>query len=326
VVGAIVGLIALGSGGGDDKETKPVAKAPPPPVDVPYVPPVQPTEPPPQPVDTTPDPDPTPPQPVEPTAEERETEAARALFEAEQWARRNWNSDEDNERVVTEYRKVRTKFPGTAVAREIDARIREIRAGERHAHPDRSLAPSADIEAIRTEWNRVKPEIEKKIAQHAYIGAKRLVPAGSVDGLGPLGRDLAFWRGFLTHLIQFKTSLAAWAPKLGEERRTIPTKIGTGPVEKLTAQHITVLIDGKKEKVLWTDVEPATLAALSRRAFQDAPAKCAMYSLAFAYAHRLWEVFWAAEFDISMEADASQGEGFMLREYKRRQEELSDGN
>jgi len=332
VVGIIAAVIALGSSGKDESRTGPKEKsALPSTPSIPYVPatPATPTPGLPggtvPPVDVTPPgpgPEPTPPE-VAPD-EDAETAGNKALFEAEQWARRNWKTQEDDERVIAEYRKVVSEHPGTAAAKEADQRIRDIRAKKIHAHPDKTFAEAADVEAAKAAWNEALPKVEEMITQHAYVSARGLVPPDVQDGASPIGKELVFWRGFLTHLVQFKNALITFAPKLPESRRQIDTPRGKGLVEKLSPQYITVRIDGKPENLLWTDIQPAALASLGRKAFQEAGLdEYVVYTMAFAFAHRLWEAFWEADFDLSM-ADGVDASDFMVREYKRRVEERRD--
>jgi serine/threonine-protein kinase len=321
VVGLIVAIIALGSTGDDGakKESSPT------PTDTagpsrPSVP-AQPTPPGPStPTPASPGPDRQPDAPAPPSPAEAEAAGNTALFEAEQWARRHWKTTDDDEGVIAEYRKVRNQHPGTAAAKEAETRIREIRSHKRHAHPDKEFSEADEVLEAQTNWEETRPQIEALIAKHAYVSAKGLLPAGARDGAGTIGKELAFWDAFLTHLIQFKNTMSTWVPKLPEERRTIVTARGEGLVEQVSPQHLSVRIDGRLENVLWTDVEPAALASLARSAFQAAPRGSSLYTMAFAFAHRLWEAFWAADFDVGMD-EAVDPNDFMLKEYKRRVED-----
>ncbi len=249
-----------------------------------------------------------------------ESAAATALLEAEQWARSHWKTPADDPRVIARYRKVETRHPDTAAAKEAGVRIFEIRARKRHAHPDKEIAESADVEAAKVAWSEVRPQVEALIAKHSYASAKGLLPKDLKDGAGAIGKEMAFWKGFLTHLVQFKNAMSVWVEKLPERRRKIVTAKGEGVVEQVSPQFLLVRIGDQVEKLPWTDVQPEVLASLARAAFQEAPRGSSLYTLAFAFAHRLWGAFWEADFDVGMDEVVDPSD-FLFREYKRRVEE-----
>ena len=327
VVGAIVAIIAFSSGGDEGgtkksstsstRGTDPARGAVPTTPD-PSLPTVQPNVPP-------RDPGTTPPLPPEEPQVDPEEAGNRALFEVEQWARRNWKTTDDDEGVIAQYQKVANNHPKTGAAKEATKRVREIRTHKRHAHPDKEFSEATEVEAVKETWTEVRPQVEALIAKHSYVTAKSLLPKAR-DGAGTIGKELVFYDGFLTHLIQFKNTMSTWVPKLPERRRQIKTAKGEGLVEKVSPQHLTVVIDGKEEKVIWLDVEPAALASLARAAFQEAPRGSSLYVMAFAFAHHLWEAFWEADFDVGMD-EAVDSSDFLYREYQRRVDErkASDG-
>lgn len=315
VVGAIIAVIALGSRGKDDAPQDSTEKA----STQPVLPTIPSREPPAQPPARLPPRPASPPQP--PLEDDPEVRGYSAFREAEEWARQHWHTPEDNAAVVARYRRVSSRHTGTKAAKEADERIRQIQAGMLHAHPDRKFDDADNVAAATASWKRVLPQVEGLVKKHLYLKAKNLVPTQVSDGTGAIGRELAFWRTCLTHLMQFKTGLSMWVPELTERRREIKTARGTGVVEKISTQFLTVTIDGKKTQVRWTEVEPEELASLARAAFQEAPQQYLLYSLAFAFAHCLWDSFFSAQLDLSLGDMAGPEQDFVLREYEKRFED-----
>ena len=147
VVGAIVAIIALGSTGDDGAKKKSSTT----PTDAagPSRPaaPAQPTPPGPSaPTQPPPGPDRQPDVPAAPPAVDAETAANTALFEAEQWARRNWKTTDDDEaRDRRVPQAARTSTPGRR------RRRRRTRASARSGrtsdtpHPDKEFSEADEV-------------------------------------------------------------------------------------------------------------------------------------------------------------------------------------
>ena len=74
----------------------------------------------------------------------------------------------------------------------------------------------------------------------------------------------------------------------------------------------------------WADVPPAELAALARRAFQEEDVKYLVDTMAFAFAHRLWEAYYAVDFDVGM-SDLTSEQEFLVEQFHTRQAERKAG-
>jgi serine/threonine-protein kinase len=260
---------------------------------------------------------PTGPTPDELAAAQREKDGADALTAAEVWARETWRGKDETDAVVNRYRRVRDAHKGTAAGLEAERRAKEISAGRMHPHPDKQWTTAAEVEQARARWKEVEPRLEEMVAAHRYGEAKAMLPPPVQDASGELGKQLAFWHAFLDHLLQYRNALGTYAAKLPEEQRRIRTAGGEGTFVEATESRVAVRMDGTRKEIPWSEVPAAELARLGLDAFADAEPQHHLWTVAFAFAHRLGNEFW----DASMAAEMSTKDPAIrtpLAEYKRR--------
>jgi hypothetical protein len=172
--------------------------------------------------------------------EKRVREGNEALAGVERWARENWHGREDNEAVAAKYRGVRDAFKGTPAAETADLRMKEIRAGKRHPHPDKQWS-DADVVAQALEaWRTNREEVERLVDETKFAEAQALLPAEVQDSTGAIGKELAFWHKHLAQLLGFQAAVIRETGSIPEAERVIALADGRSlprPSPCSTAPH-----------------------------------------------------------------------------------------
>jgi serine/threonine-protein kinase len=308
VLAVLVALVALGSGGGDEKPTTTAGgTTPTAPGETPVVrPPIE-----------------RPPPPAVLSAsqlqEQREREAAARLTAVELFARETWKGPDDTPAVVSRYDTIRTELPDTEAGKEADRRVRMIRGGKLHPHPDQEYAAEEAVVGARAQWEATEPVVRELIAKHEYLEARRKVPESVQDASGGFAQEMRYWRTYLDHLVQFQTNTLRRAPELDEKVRTIPTPQGKGAVNGSRGNSFVVRLESGEEVVVpWGDVAPKDLVrvglASARRIGGMRPHLGVM---AYAFTQSLWDPFSEADYEVEFAGGAGD-QAFVVAAWKER--------
>jgi hypothetical protein len=227
-------------------------------------------------------------------SEVRATHAAKALEEATEFAR---NNSDDRGRVVRRYREVVASWKGTDAAAEAQRRADGVEKGELHPHPDRTFASKTAVDAAREALAANLPKIEAAIAARRYDDVASLVPDPVDDPAGTVTEELSFWRGLGKNLTAFTRGLKKEVETLPAADRTVRTAKGVLPVRTATDMGLQVERDSDLVDLRWVEIEPAALAELATKAFLEKD--YAEPLAAFAWAHRLDDLFYQAVFALS---------------------------
>ena len=232
---------------------------------------------------------------------QREVDAMEALTRAEAKAREIWKSDADTDAVIQHYRSVSRRFKKTEAAKEAKTRIREIKTGDRHPHPDRRYSSEDAVEAARAALEKALPSIDSDIKKHAYDAAKGRVPALINDASGRLGAELKFWHDHTGRLRQFKRSLARAANKLVKKKEPVTLAFDGEDVPLMGASEsrFTVRVNHKLLKAPWSKVDAESIATLGALVLGHEDGNLVLQQMAFAFAHELEDAFWNRELELS---------------------------
>jgi tRNA A-37 threonylcarbamoyl transferase component Bud32 len=307
VIGGIGAVIAVSTSGKEEPRPPIAAPAPPPRV----VPGIGERLPPPPPPEIS----------GSERAAQREREARSHFQGVETWARENWKGPQDDEAVINRYKRVYADYPDTEAGREADTRARMIRGKQVHPHPDRSYtAPDAVVQA-REEWESIRPDVERLIAEHDYFGAREKVPTEVQDATGTFGREIRFWHATVDHLVQFRSLALTRIPELPEGDRRIETGRGSGVIVGQRGAAFEVRLDsgGDPLRVAWKEIPAKTIFEIGVRSFRAAGGgtSSVIHAMAFAFAHRLWDEFSEADFEVEFGGGAG-AEAWLLKEWKER--------
>lgn len=234
-----------------------------------------------------------------------EVEAAGALKGLEDWIRANWHSKADDAMVVQRYRTHAKQHAGTPAGEVSDRRAREITAGKAHAHPDKTYDPVEEVERVRTAWAEAKPKVEEAIARHDYAAARALVPEAVQDAEGQLALDLSFWAMLCDHLQSLKLSMVGTAERLeaGERTLALPGSKVKARLRKLGTDAVEVDDAGSVRSLPWAEVPAAELARLGKALVASKGTRGGVELMAFAWAHRLVDPFYAAQLEVELASD-----------------------
>jgi tRNA A-37 threonylcarbamoyl transferase component Bud32 len=273
-----------------------------------------------------PDPQPEGPDPVVETEAERrarekrladaarEDEARAALARVTTYAREHWHGPADTAAVRSKYIAVANKYRGTPAGKQAKLIADEIKLRKRHPHPDRKWSSEDAIQEAREQWARERPNVEKKIAAHAYTAAAALIPERISDESGRLAKELDFWREFLAHLGEYQRELVKIVTAGAPGDYVLETPDGEGDVKRMTSSRIEVVIGGETKAYSWSDIGAERLARLSQSVFSsEEDVRLLLFQMAFCWAHRLENAFW----DVELELGATPGSGAVSREMKR---------
>ncbi|MFM8980345.1 MAG: serine/threonine protein kinase [Planctomycetia bacterium] len=234
-----------------------------------------------------------------------EVEAAGALKGLEDWIRANWHSKADDAMVVQRYRTHAKQHAGTPAGEVSDRRARELNAGKAHAHPDKSYDAADEVERVRAAWAEAKPKVEEALARHDYAGAHSLVPEAVQDASGQLAVDLSFWAMLCDHLQSLKLSMVGTADRLeaGERTLALPGSKVKARLRKLGTDAIEVDDAGTVRSLPWAEVPAAELARLAKALVAAKGTRGGVEVMAFAWAHRLVDPFYAAQLEVELASD-----------------------
>lgn len=234
-----------------------------------------------------------------------EVEAAGALKSLEDWIRANWHSKADDGMVVQRYRTHAKQHPGTPAGEVSDRRAREITAGKAHAHPDKAYDAADEVERVRAAWTEAKPKVEEALARHDYAAARSLVPEAVQDAEGQLALDLAFWAMLCDHLKALRLTLVGPADRLDKAERTLalPGSKVKARLLKIGTEALEVDDAGTVRSLAWQEVPAAELARLARGLAGPKGTRGGVELMAFAWAHRLVDPFYAAQLEVELASD-----------------------
>jgi serine/threonine-protein kinase len=257
--------------------------------------------------------------------EKRVREGNEALAGVERWARENWHGREDTEAVAAKYRGVRDAFKGTPAAETADLRMKEIRAGKRHPHPDKQWS-DADVVAQALEaWRTNREEVERLVDETKFTEAQALLPAEVQDSTGVIGKELAFWHKYLTHLIGFQAAVVREVGSVPEAERVIVLADGRSlPVLGVSEKAFFVLDGSARKEVPWAEVPPASIVALAKRAFAEKETRLTVFLAAYAYATRQRDEFFEAVLTAELGGDVGDYAP-VLKQYKASIDERTKG-
>ena len=227
-------------------------------------------------------------------SERRKEQAKTALADATEFAR---NNSDDKGRVARKYREVAIAWKGTESGTEAQRRADGVEKGEIHPHPDRSFATKSAVDTAREALAANLPKIEEAIAARRYDDMTDLIPEVVDDPAGKVTEELRFWRGLAKNLSAFSKGLKKEVAGLPAAQRIVKTAKGVLPVRTATDTGLQVERDSDLVDLRWADIEPAALADLATAAFAE---KDYAESLAaFAFAHRLENLYWQAVLSLS---------------------------
>jgi eukaryotic-like serine/threonine-protein kinase len=252
----------------------------------------------------------------------REEAALKALAGIEDWSRANWHGKSDDGAVIARYRNFAKEFKDTPAAATAAERVKGIESGKVHPHPDKSYGDADAIEAARVACTQAKPQLDGLIERHLYGEAAKLVPEAVEDAGGALAQDLRFWAQVTGHLSSFQLALAGATDAIPASQRKVKSKDGEAELKRIYLTDLEVRLDGKTERLPWTDVPPAELFRLASAAFAGKDAQHLVLLMAFAWAHRLSEEFWGVDLDLSS-APGAAAHSAAIGAYKRTWEERS---
>ncbi len=250
-------------------------------------------------------------------SKKRELEAAQALKGVEGWIRENWRGPSDTDAVLARYRNFRTEWKGTEAAKAAEERLKQIPAGKLHPHPDRSWSDAEAVEATRTQWSEVLPQVEALLGQGDFAGAKGRVPTAVEDAGGQPAVELRFWADVTQHAEELQQGLAGAVEALPERDRALPLARGAARVKRvLGPAGFEVEIERKTAVVPWAEVPPAEVFRLAQAAFTGKPARLHLTLMAFAWIHGLSDEFWAADLELGT-GDGARTYAREIAAYKR---------
>lgn len=252
----------------------------------------------------------------------REEGSIKALQGLEEWIRANWHNKSDDGAVVARYRHFAKEWKDTAAGRTAGERVAAIEAGTQHPHPDKSYGAADAVEAARVAWLQAKPQMDGLLARHAYGEAAKLVPEAVEDAGGGLAADLRFWAQLTGHLSSFQIALANASDAIPADQRKLKLKDGQAELKRVLISEVEVRLDGRTERVPWSDMAPAEIFRLGSAAFAGKDAQHLVMLMAFAWAHRLSEEFWGVDLDLGSAPGAAAHSG-AIGAYKRTWEERS---
>lgn len=259
--------------------------------------------------------------------ERLEKEAAEALTRAEQHARDTWHAIEDNDAVRQMYLSVYERYRVTNAGKEALRRARGIKKGSIHPHPDMQWSDQDAIQAARSRWQRLLPEIESAIQKHDYRTAQTQVP----EPLSGLGREAAaftheldFWREYTAELAEFQRELPKAVMELPADERKIRTPDGVQAIARISESGIETKVAFTTKTYVWSSLEPGAIADLAQRAFTDKGARHLVLLTAFAYAHMLKDAFFDAQLWLGATPGAREFE-HQVKEYAERFEKRALG-
>jgi serine/threonine-protein kinase len=233
----------------------------------------------------------------------QEVEARTALQAIEGWIRQSWHSKSDDGAAAARYRNHAKQFKGTEAAKTSEERARLITAGKLHAHPDKSYDAADAIESVRQAWAEARPKVEAALATHAYAEARKLVPEAVQDAEGSLASELAFWAMVTEHVRSLQVDLAGVNDKLPDDAKSLTLAQGKVRLKRIGTSTFEVDQDGTAKSLAWTEVPPAEIARVAKSALAGKGTRVAMQLMAFAWVHRIDELFWGSELEVGMASD-----------------------
>ncbi len=237
-----------------------------------------------------------------------EREADDALKSAERFARETWTTAADTEHVVTRYRELARRFPGTKAAATATERAKAIDAGDAHPHPDRAYSSVEDVARAREAWKTSRPEVERLLAAGDYRGALAMVPDPVQDASGTLAAELSLWRGHVVRLLTLRRRLSEVVNRRGMNAEPLMISIGEAEqvLTKIDDEGLSVRQGVKTERVPWTKVPPASIATLAETLLDQSDAEVLLEEMALALAHRLEDPFWTRELELGSHRRGSE--------------------
>ena len=152
------------------------------------------------------------------------------------------------------------------------------------------------------------PEIEQFLKKHHYAGAYSKLPERVNEADGQLTADLRFWDKLISQLKTFQSALVKEVATLPKDDRTIETPDGEGQLRIVTPTTFEVSLKGALKKYAWTELDPAQILDVARRAFSGKGTRFDAYALSFAFAHKLENEFWDVQLDVMSAPDKNAHE------------------
>ena len=234
-----------------------------------------------------------------------EAEAQGALKRAEDFAR-TWTRREDTEPVLERYATVRHRFPKTEVAKLLKKRVRGIKAGDIHPHPDRSWDAVDAVESTRTQWKTDQPKVVRLLQEQDYKGARELLPEIVQDATGALAAELRHWHAYVRQVGRARQDVieAFKARKAGADPLEISLEDTTYRVTRIDAKGLTLHAQSKRQLHPWSKLTPLDVFKLNERLLPAASIEQRLNRMAFAHAHGLEDAFWETSLELDSESSA----------------------
>ena len=244
----------------------------------------------------------------------REREAGDALERAEAFARK-WKSRADTAEILVRYRAVRDKFEGTDVAKALADRVRAIKKGDVHPHPDRTWDTEETVEQTRVTWTETKPKVQKLLASGDFEGALKALPPIVQDATGALAADLKHWHEYVRGARGMRRSIAHafGARKPGAPKIMLQLEDGPTPIVKFVATGPSYRKGTKRNTLAWPEVSGAELWRLYEELIPDPSTEHALQALTVAHLYGLEDPFWNTMFTLDAAPDAAESADFRAR-------------
>jgi serine/threonine-protein kinase len=223
--------------------------------------------------------------------DQRRADAERAMNEAEEFARANW---QDKPAVIRSYRAVASGHGGTAPGTEAKRRAALIEKGEMHPHPDKTYAKKEEVASTASKWEEAKAKYEELLAAGRYAEALAHVPQGVDDPEGKLTEESRFWKTLATDLITFRAELRKAVMGMAEGSRSLRLEKGPAKVREATEVGFHVEVGTEIKTVPWAEVPPDALAILATRAFAGKEPRLYALLAAYAFGHKQRNLFASA--------------------------------
>lgn len=232
-----------------------------------------------------------------------EAQAKKAVKDTEDWARQTWSSPDDTQSVVDRYRSVASRFKGTPTGKKLIERIKGIRAGDIHPHPDRSWSDASAIASTRAAWKTQKAEMEKHLRAFEYAKALGAIPPQVHTKDGELTAELEFWKSLVGHLRGFAVQMRR--VKFDEQEIEVQVGDKTGQIVRLTGMLVHARFPTGLEKLPWSDLGAVQLANIATAVLPAENAEAQLQFACFCFAHGLGDIFWEVSLYLSSNKEAA---------------------
>jgi len=234
--------------------------------------------------------------------EGRKVRAQKALDEVTEWARQH-STDKDS--VVREYRVVARSYADQDAGKEAKRRADGIEKGTIHPHPDKVFSEVTAVEKAQAAWDAARDKVDEAISGMRYDDALHLIPNTVEDPSGKLSDELSLWRALTVDLTEFYPALEREAEAMKPAERTLKTPKGLGTVSRFTTSGPVVAVGTESAPWKWSELAPADVADLARRAFAKKEGHLTELLAAFAWAHRVSPAFYQAALALKMSAGST---------------------